>query len=62
MREYLHDSNFLAFGTEARIVERVAQLQLSFLDELQDHRGSEHFGDRTDPESVRRGQVSSRFR
>src|SRR5262245_39424433 len=57
MPEYLHDRNFLGVcNLWEEFVERVTQLQFSVLDKLQDHRGGEHFGDRTDPESVRRSQ------
>src|SRR4030095_12532846 len=57
MPEDLLEGNFLGVrDLRKESVERVGELQFSFLDELQDHRGSEHFCDRTDPESVRRGQ------
>jgi len=57
MREDLRDGNFLGVrNLREEFVEGIGQLQFSFLDKLQDHRGGEHFCDRTDPESARCGQ------
>jgi hypothetical protein len=62
-RQNLRDGNFLRVrNLWEELVERVDQLQLSFLDELQDSSWREHFCDRIDPESAGAVKVSVRLR
>src|SRR4051812_4075723 len=57
MREDLPERDFLGvWNLREELVEGIGELELSFLDQLQDHHGSVRLGDRSNPESAGRGQ------